>query len=393
MKKIKSLVRVKISGIDAAEFIDLCTKRGIALAEVKIEKEAVLATVGSHEAKELLYIVRKKHGKAKILAKTGWYFAMRKNKHHKGICWGLVVVLAMIHLVSGYIWSYDISGNEQYSEAEIIAILEQYGVTRGRNRADVELEEIAQAILEDHTQEIAWIWLGTKGTVLEVKLKELARMPSEYDVYTDIIAAKDAVVTEVLVLEGTAAIQAGDSVKKGEILIKGVEYENWTKNAEGIYVPADSGRLAHAKGTVRGLVCYEISEAVSLKEYGLENQGKTQKRYYLYKNDREIWHSTMAEIALEKVVKQQSWRLAQDKWCLVVCESAEQELVRRTYDLNQAYNMSVKRLQEALTGFEKADIYDFKQSLVDSEHSDIVEIKAEIIYQEDLAEVDFPENR
>ncbi len=387
MKKIKSLVRVKVSGIDAAEFIDLCTKRGIALAEVKIEAEAVLATVGSHEAKALLYIVRQKHGRAKILAKTGCFFTVRKNKHHKGICWGLVVVLAIAYLVSGYIWNYDISGNEQYSEAEIIAILEQYGVSRGRNWADLELEKIAQDILEDYTQDIAWIWLGAKGTVLEVKLKELERIPSEYDVYTDIIAAKDAVVTEVLVLEGTAAIKAGDSVKKGEILIKGVEYENWTKNDEGIYVPADSGRLAHAKGTVKGLARYEISEAVSLKEYGLKNLGKTQKRYYLYKNDREVWHSTTAEIALEKVVKQKSRRLAQDKWCLVVCESTEQELVRRTYDLNQAYNVSAERLQKALADFEKADIYDFKQSLVDSEHTDIVKIKAEIIYQEDLADV------
>lgn len=393
MKKIKGLVRVKIIGIDAAEFIDLCMKKGIALAEVRIETEAVLATVGSHEAKELLYIVRQKHGKAKILAKTGWFFTIRKNKHHKGICWGLVVVLAMIHLVSGYIWSYDISGNEQYNEAEIIAILEQYGVSIGRNCADLEPEEIAQAILEDYTQEIAWIWLGTKGTVLEVKLKELERIPSEYNVYTDIVAAKDAVVTEVLVLEGTAAIKAGDIVKKGEILIKGVEYENWTKNTEGIYVPADSGRLAHAKGTVRGLTRYEISEAVSLKEYDLENQGKTQKRYYLYKNDREIWHSNMAKIALEKVVKQKNWRLAQDKWCLVVCESAEQELVKRTYDLNQAYKVSAERLQKAVADFKEVDIYDFKQSLGESEQADIVIVQAQLIYSEDLGELVYYEEK
>lgn len=393
MKKIKGLVRVKIIGIDAAEFIDLCMKKGIALAEVKIETEAVLATVGSHEAKELLYIVRQKHGKAKIVAKTGLGFKMRKNKHYRGVSVGLIVVLAVLYLVSGYIWSYDISGNEQYSEAEIIAILEQYNLSLGRKKEKLDLDAITREILDHHTQEIAWIWLGTKGTVLEVKIKELERPLVDYNYQADIIAAKDGVVREVLVLEGSAVIKAGDTVKKGEILIKGVEYDNWMKDTSGVYVPADNGRMIRAKGTVTGLTKYELSEATGLSEHKLIARQKEQSSYYLYQNDREIWHSKGAKIALEKVIWQKNWQIAQNNWCVIACESIEQDLVKKNYDLKEAYNLSIERLKKVKSHFDENNIYDFKQSLGESEQADIVMVQAQLIYSEDLGELVYYEEK
>lgn len=57
-----------------------------------------------------------------------------------------------------------------------------------------------------------------RGTVLEVRVKEMERTPLEYTDTADIIAADDGVVTEILVLEGEALVQKGDRVKKGDVL-------------------------------------------------------------------------------------------------------------------------------------------------------------------------------
>lgn len=390
MKKIKKgMVTAQISGVDIAEFINKCTKEGIFLTKSIPEQDSFIVSVRSHEAKKLMRVVRGNKGRIKILKKEGWIFSWLKIRRKQGLFWGLVLIAGLLYLALGHIWSYDISGNVRYSNDEVIALVQKYGLNQGVSKKNLRLEDTAQEILKDYNGDIAWIWLGTHGTVLEVRIKEMDRTNTDYDKAADIIAADDAVVTDILPLSGEAVVKAGDAVSKGDILIKGVEYDNWQKNAEGIYVPADEGRAVRAEGEVHGLVLDENYVATCLREHYFLAQDQIEICYSLWKNGREIWNNGENTPALEKLLWQKAWQLGQDSWSVQKSECMKQNLAKKEYTPEEAYEISIKRAQKYQEKIGARDIFKLEWELVSSSRENIVYINEKVWHKEDLASLKY----
>ena len=62
---------------------------------------------------------------------------------------------------------------------------------KGTPISDIDTNMISEKVLSDYNGKIAWMWLGVRGTVLEVRVKEMERTPLEYTDTADIIAADD----------------------------------------------------------------------------------------------------------------------------------------------------------------------------------------------------------
>ena len=71
--------------------------------------------------------------------------------------------------------------------------------------------------------DISWIGIEFKGTNAIVKIVEATKKPDIIDekYFCNIVASKDAVITRIVVQNGTAQVKVGDTVKKGDILIAG----------------------------------------------------------------------------------------------------------------------------------------------------------------------------
>lgn len=382
----KGRVTIEIWEIEAAEFVGACTQNDICLTAVKPTSVGFTVTAEADKARAILNIVRKKHARAKILQKEGAVFKLHKFKKRNGIFLGIAVVLALLQLGVSYIWSYDISGNERYSDAEIIAILEQYGAKRGTFLACVDTNGIADKILSDYNGKIAWMWLGVRGTVLEVRVKEMDRTELEYTNTADIIAANDGVVTEILVLEGESTVKKGDTVKKGEVLIRGVEYDNWQKNEEGVYVPADEGRRIRARGSIKGLSEHVSYGVTSLSEHYFTEKGVKKEYYRLCKNEKEILASNSAQTAAERVLWQRNLRLGKAVWSVEKIASTPLALNVRSYTPAQAYERSAERAENAAQ-FAAEDIAASTMRLLDTKTAGVVRVENKILVKEDLSEI------
>ena len=382
----KGRVTIEIWEIEAAEFIGACTQNDICLTNVNLTSKGFTVTVEANKARAILNIVRQKHARAKILQKEGAVFKLHKFKKRNGIFLGTAVVLAILQLIVSYIWNYDISGNDRYSDTEIIAILEQYGAKKGTPISDIDTNMISEKVLSDYNGKIAWMWLGVRGTVLEVRVKEMERTPLEYTDTADIIAADDGVVTEILVLEGEALVQKGDMVKKGDVLIRGVEYDNWQKNEEGIYVPADEGRMIRARGSIKGLGEHVRYVAASLNEHYFTENGARKEYYRVCKNEKEILASNHPKTAAESVLWQKNLRLGREVWSVEKVASTPLALNVCSYTPEQAYVKCTERAESAVQ-FATEDIIASEMRLLDAKNAGVVLVENKLLVKEDLGEI------
>lgn len=388
MKKVeKGTVTFAISAINPLKLINDCTENDICLYQSRQSDDGLIISVKAEEARRLMRIVRQNHGKIKILKKEGWIFSWLKIRKKSGLFWGLLLAVSLLYLLLGYIWSYEVSGNERYSDEEVIAMVKKYGICRGVPKSNLCLEDTAEEILHDYNGEISWIWLGTHGTVLEVRIKEMERTELDYDKAADIVSNKDALVLDILPLVGEARVKAGDEVFQGEILIKGVEYDNWQKNDAGLYVPKDAGRALRAEGRVSGAVLYENYAAVSLKEHYFIAPYPSQRGCRLYKNEREIWASDENTPSLEKIIWQKKWNIGRDSWCLQLRECTAQILAEREYTPVEAYKTGAERVQKYKERFLAGDIIKNEQSMAASGRENVVLLLERVWRKEDLARI------
>lgn len=95
---------------------------------------------------------------------------------------------------------------------------------------------------------------GTKVIVKIVKAKEQPEIIDNY-AYCDIVAKKSGVISKIIAQNGMAQVNVGDTVKNGDILIKGI--------MEGKYTEP---RKVHSLGIVEAEVIYSKT-----KEFPIEN--------------------------------------------------------------------------------------------------------------------------
>lgn len=137
---------------------------------------------------------------------------------------GAALVLAAFLRLSGYIWQIEVRCPEGGESSAVYAALEEAGVFPGESFPE---EDPLARELESLCPGYAHISVRREGVVLKVEAYRETEAPEIFDekAARDIVARCDAVVEEVTVLTGTAAVKPGDVVKKGQVLILGEERE------------------------------------------------------------------------------------------------------------------------------------------------------------------------
>ena len=187
----------------------------------------------------------------------GFYGAYKRIKHKRAIILAVIVSLVITLITSNMVWDIRVSGNEKLTDARIIEELSECGFEIGdtwlfSSRSEAESEFLRKV------PEVSWININRRGTVAYVNVIEKNDTDTQEngnpDGYANIVAACDCVIEEITVTSGTALVNPGDVVKKGDILICGV-------------MPIESGGgFCHADGKIIGRMSECIFENVE-REY------------------------------------------------------------------------------------------------------------------------------
>ena len=222
MSVMSNHVQCLVKGEQTLRFVNLCRNNGIELRHLIRKENAIQMEIDAKNFKKLRPLVRKTHVKIHILNRQGPAFFFYRHKKRWWFLLGAAACAGIIYVLSLFIWQIDIDGNSKYTEALILQALAQMNVKTGCRKSEIDLPGIEEE-LRIMYNEITWVSASIMGTKLQIELREGNLKTSEVSESgpADLVADEDAVITNLVVRQGTAAVHYGDEVKKGDVLIEG----------------------------------------------------------------------------------------------------------------------------------------------------------------------------
>lgn len=161
-----------------------------------------------------------------VLERSGGTGARMKMRSRMSALAGAIACIACTLICLSRVWMIDIRavGDAAIDAGALRARLEDLGVREGMARADVNADALALQ-MSALSPEYSFIGVRLQGVRLLLEAAGEEAAPETFDISDprDLIASWSGVVVSVNVRAGEACVQAGDTVAKGQTLIRGVE--------------------------------------------------------------------------------------------------------------------------------------------------------------------------
>lgn len=270
---------VCMEGSQIQKALSICSFRGIDLYDISYKE--VVGERESNESKsglsakdtrryyckipyskyeDFISVCQKTNVQFTILSKHGGIYLLERFKQSASFFLGMMLCALLLTFYQTRIWDIRIEGNIYYDSPVLLTYLKENKVVAGIKKNDVSCIKLADQIREAFPK-IKWTSVELEGSNLIVHLKENMHLitDTQNPTYvsnkfpnetitgircgTDLIADKNGIIESIYVRSGIANVKAGDTCKKGDILVKGqipiyndaaevVRYENVEADAD-----------------------------------------------------------------------------------------------------------------------------------------------------------------
>lgn len=230
------------SGGFADGFINDCYNQKINVKNIVRRGDNIEASCGAAAYKRLHSAAVKNGGRLKIVKKHGLPFLLRPFSARWGIFAGLLFFVAFNSFMGGFIWNVTVVGGTALQQGKIVDYLAQNGFKTGARWNDTDKENLEFSVLADF-DDVAWISINKFGCLAQIEIRQTTPKPAitNNTVITNVKAKKAGIIVSVTALGGWQAVEPGEAVSPGDLLISGV-YEGGENAAKN--------HFAHAHGTV-----------------------------------------------------------------------------------------------------------------------------------------------
>ncbi len=297
MKKLLNFllgyVTIIIKGDGVERFINFAIQRGIHIWDIQWKKDgSVQAQVQLSYIKPLRHVARKSRCRFKIVGRVGLPFQIKFIKRRKMLACGALMFIAVMYFLSSLVFFIDVTSQEpiKYINPQMVKRLAaEKGVVIGRPKWLMNYNETEKYLLNNIPQ-LTWVAITAKGTKVEIEIVEkVMPEPGEKDKSPgNVIAYKDGVITEILVMKGQPRVSPGDTVSKGEVLISGLVLpQNEVAGNEGDSF-SEQPELVRADGIVRAKVWYKGYGECPIVEKEKKLTGKSTRSFSLLWGGEEL---------------------------------------------------------------------------------------------------------
>lgn len=266
-KRYGGAVKICVSDGWIERFINRCLQEGIALWQIETDGKVTTLWLRLADYRRLRPIVRDSHVRIRITARRGCPFVVRRIRRRKGLVIGPILFGLLFYVCTLFVWQVEVVGNHTVETEEILALAKAQNISVGAWRSSVRARQAQEAIVANCGQ-LVWCGVYQEGSRVTIEVVEKTQRHTDTRKGNSVTAGKDGILTELIVLRGTAVKAVGDTVKQGEVLIEGVE---------PVYDGEDSKKVrpVGARGIARARVWYEGYGKVSLETIEKERTGNT----------------------------------------------------------------------------------------------------------------------
>ena len=264
------LRRFQVEGLNLEKLLRLAAEREMDLLQVRRSGRRMTGLVAEKRLPELEELAAQGGWALRLGGYAGLSRWRERLKARWLVCALVLLALGGVLLSMQMIWAVELIDAGTYA-GDVRAFLEETGVRPFIWKSRVDTAALKEA-LEWRYPKVAWVEVGWRGTVLQVRLVEGTPMGETVDWHgsQDIVASRDGVVVSVVPLAGTAMCKPGDTVRQGQVLIAGEEREG-----------TDGTRPVSARGIVMARIWEGARVQVSLRENQTEYTGATFQRQYV----------------------------------------------------------------------------------------------------------------
>lgn len=331
---LRGYVIIIVEGYFIEKFFNVCSHRQILLWDIRRHKDFVVTMRVSIKGFKLLRpVARKTKCRVRILKKRGLPFLFNKYRKRKAFFAGAFLFIVLMYVMTSFIWSVEITGNKELTANFLEDALADNGIGPGVLKFGIDTEKAVTGMMTG-IRELAWISIEVKGTKVKVQLRERKPMPQMVpkNVPCNIVAVKDGMIKQIIVIDGIEAVVEGDTVKRGQLLISG---SIPVKNEKDKY------RLVHAMGAVKARTWYEARSPVRLEEVEKIRTGRVMKNYslILFSKRIDLFHKKTGYEDFDNIETRQKLKIGEDlvfPFELVVDSFYENKLVQAKINADEA---------------------------------------------------------
>ncbi|MBR1560515.1 MAG: sporulation protein YqfD [Clostridia bacterium] len=225
---MKGEVRLLIRGLMPEKLMERAMDMGVRFRRVKTgDDHTFVADVSERDARKLLKLCQRFSIPAEVLKRRGASAFRRWLRRRWTLVPGLMVMALLIALALGRIWRVEVrfTGNaaERGDAGTFIELLNERGLRPGAGR-DIDTAALADELLAE-AGEYSYVSARVQGVVLQIEAAPEVEAPEVYDVDAprSLYADRTGIVVSVNVEAGEPCVKPGDTVRKGQLLIRGAE--------------------------------------------------------------------------------------------------------------------------------------------------------------------------
>lgn len=221
---IKGTLTATLTGKSPERFINLCRNHCIYIWNIQKIDDSYTFCIYKKDYFRLKSIAFKTHTYPHISVRKGYPFLAAVLLKRKSLVISIIFSAAVIYLLSGIVWSVEISGQHRHSAEEIKEYLSSINVFEGMKTSEVDGDEIERLIRSEYN-DISWVSVELSGCNANIKLMEADVIQAdavEDKGYSNIIASSNGIVKSIITRTGTPMVAVGDVVTNGQVLVSGI---------------------------------------------------------------------------------------------------------------------------------------------------------------------------
>lgn len=276
---LRGKVELEAEGAFPERLLNLCAQRGVLFWNVEwLEPTRLRLTVTRQGSGPARALGEKVQCTVTPEGRSGVPFFLARFRRRYALLVGLALSLTAVCVLSQFILTVEVEGNQSVTTAEILTELRRQGLGVGAYGPGLDADEVGRRALMN-LPGLSWLSVNLHGTRAEVLVRERSPSPTPRDETTPahVVAAADGVLEEVEVLEGQALFREGQAVLAGEIVISGA-----VDLKEPQYAAVDAGqRLVHARGEVWAVTHRTLAACIPLEAQVKVYTGEEERRWSL----------------------------------------------------------------------------------------------------------------